>query len=251
MLNSFFMALSMFSRIPVPRIDFSKTNMKYILCFFPLIGAFSGIVQSILFVIMKRFDMNPVFISAVITAVPLIVTGGIHMDGFMDTSDARKSYGDREKKLKILSDPHIGAFSVISVIVYIVLYFGAVNALDFEGIVLFSKCFILSRCLSGLAGVSFKCAKREGLLFSFADSADSRFTKCVLLTVFVLCSVWIYFTHSIMGVAAVFVSVLVFAYYKHFAYKEFGGITGDLEGYFLQLCELMTVIVIAVTGKVF
>ena len=98
MLNSFFMALSMFSRIPVPRIDFSKTNMKYILCFFPLIGAFSGIVQSILFVIMKRCDMNPVFISAVITAVPLIVTGGIHMDGFMDTSDARKSYGDREKE---------------------------------------------------------------------------------------------------------------------------------------------------------
>ena len=38
-----------------------------------------------------------------------------------------------------------------------------------------------------------------------------------------------------MGVAAVFVSVLVFAYYKHFAYKEFGGITGDLEGYFFAV----------------
>ncbi len=98
MLNSFFMALSMFSRIPVPRIDFSKTNMKYILCFFPLIGAFSGIVQSVLFVIMKRFDMNPVFISAVITAVPLIVTGGIHMDGFMQIPPMQESHTETGKR---------------------------------------------------------------------------------------------------------------------------------------------------------
>ena len=251
MINSIFAAFAMYSRIPAPQAEWGEGKTDYAIGVLPLIGIIIGILYFVVFYIFNYFNIGVIFRSSAMLFVPFAITGGIHMDGFMDTSDARKSYGDREKKLKILSDPHIGAFSVISVIVYIVLYFGAVNALNFEGIVLFSKCFILSRCLSGLAGVSFKCAKREGLIFSFADSADSRFTKCVLLTVFVLCSVWIYFTHSIMGVTVVFASVLVFAYYKHFAYKEFGGITGDLEGYFLQLCELMTVIVIAVTGKIF
>lgn len=57
-------------------------------------------------------------------AVPLLVTGGIHMDGFLDTMDAVHSYGDRSRKLEILKDPHLGAFAVISFGVYMMLYLG-------------------------------------------------------------------------------------------------------------------------------
>ena len=37
-INSFFIALSMYSRIPVPRVDWEKENMRYAMCFFPMIG---------------------------------------------------------------------------------------------------------------------------------------------------------------------------------------------------------------------
>lgn len=57
--------------------------------------------------------------------LPVIVTGGIHVDGYMDTSDAIHSYGDREKKLSILKDSHIGAFAVIRLLVYSAVYFAA------------------------------------------------------------------------------------------------------------------------------
>ena len=59
------------------------------------------------------------------TAIPLIITGGFHADGFLDVSDSLCSYGSREKKLKILKDPHIGAFAVIRLAVYYLIYAAA------------------------------------------------------------------------------------------------------------------------------
>ena len=62
--------------------------------------------------------------AGILLAVPIFITGGIHMDGFMDTCDARASYGDREKKLAILKDTHTGAFAVIFGALYLILYGG-------------------------------------------------------------------------------------------------------------------------------
>ena len=67
-------------------------------------------------------------------AVPLLVTGGIHLDGFMDTTDARSSYGDMEKKLAILKDSHVGAFAVIGCSFYLILSAGAWSEIDANGI---------------------------------------------------------------------------------------------------------------------
>ena len=59
--------------------------------------------------------------------IPVAATGGIHLDGFADTSDALSSYGDREKKLAILKDPHCGAFAVIRLCGYFVAVFRALR----------------------------------------------------------------------------------------------------------------------------
>lgn len=42
------------------------------------------------------------------TLLPLIVSGGIHLDGLVDTADALYSRRETEKKLEILKDPHVG-----------------------------------------------------------------------------------------------------------------------------------------------
>ncbi|MCJ7855735.1 adenosylcobinamide-GDP ribazoletransferase [Lachnospiraceae bacterium NSJ-143] len=239
MLNSFFMALSMFSRLPVPEIDFKKANMKYALCFFPAVGLIIGFFQCLAYCFLIRLEFSKILISSVITVIPILITGGIHLDGFIDTSDARKSYAGTKKKLDIMSDPHTGAFGVICTLVYFVLYFGFIYEAGPECIYLFAKCFIISRCLSGIAAVSFKCAKKEGLLFTFSSSSDSDFTRGILTAVYFICSVWIVTKNGFAGVMCVLASGAVFVYYRYFSYKEFGGITGDLAGYFLQICELI------------
>ncbi len=58
------------------------------------------------------------------TLIPVFVSGGIHLDGFMDTMDALGSWGDKEKKLEILKDSHNGAFAVIGICCYFTVSLG-------------------------------------------------------------------------------------------------------------------------------
>lgn len=61
--------------------------------------------------------------AALILTVPYILTGFLHLDGFMDVSDALLSRRDKETKLRILKDSTVGAFSVISVVLLLLVEF--------------------------------------------------------------------------------------------------------------------------------
>ena len=125
LIGSFVIAFSMYSRIPMPRMDWTEERMRYALCFFPLIGAVIGAVEIATFALCEILGAGVLFRTCLLTAVPLLITGGIHMDGYLDVTDARHSYGEREKKLAILKDPHTGAFAIIGLGLYLLLYAGA------------------------------------------------------------------------------------------------------------------------------
>mgnify|MGYP002569317442 CR=1 FL=1 len=112
-------AFAMFSALPVPRIDWNERNMRYAMVAFPLIGAVIGA----LWCVCGALPLPDMLRAAGFCLIPVAVTGGIHLDGYADTSDALSSYGDREKKLDILKDPHCGAFAVIRLCSYFTLYF--------------------------------------------------------------------------------------------------------------------------------
>ncbi len=114
--------------------------------------------------------------------VPVWVTGGIHLDGYADTCDALSSYGDREKKLEILKDPHCGAFAVIRLCSYFAATFALCTCVQFTPRV--GRCWtlalVLERALSGLAVASFPMAKNTGLAHTFATAADKTAVRRVL-----------------------------------------------------------------------
>lgn len=85
----------------------------YIL-FFPFIGLVIGALSYLVGWAGGKFGFNPSFVSAVLVLVPVVVTGGIHVDGLLDTSDALSSWQERERRLEILKDSHAGAFAVIT-----------------------------------------------------------------------------------------------------------------------------------------
>lgn len=108
--------------------------------------------------------------AAVGAVLPLAISGGFHADGFMDTMDALHSYRDRERKLEILKDSHIGAFAVICFVMYDLIYLGAVSMItEKEQILVLAAGFFLSRTLSGIGVVSLRCAKTNGMLYQFAE----------------------------------------------------------------------------------
>ena len=136
------------------------------------------------------------------TAIPLAVTGGFHVDGFMDTMDAFHSYQPREKKLEILKDSHIGAFSVICLVLYELIYIGAYSEIDAvrqAGIV--AAGFFLSRCLSGIAAMTFPGAKKEGLLYMFTSKAHERAVKTALFLQTAAVAVLMLYLDGVTGVA--------------------------------------------------
>jgi adenosylcobinamide-GDP ribazoletransferase len=246
-LKSMIIAFSTYSKLPMPRVEWNEKNMKYSLIFFPFIGAVIGGLMCGWWQLSKTLGFGSFFQAAVALAIPVFISGGIHLDGFVDTADALSSYQPRERKLEILKDPHTGAFAVIALSIYLILYFGALTELkSLREYLLISFGFILSRALSGLSLVLFRSAKKEGLLYTFSSSAHRKVTGVVLGILILVCACSMVYVDRKGGITLLFAAGFVFWYYRQVSFKEFGGITGDLAGFFLQLCELVMVVFAAV-----
>lgn len=247
LLQSLIIAFSMYSRLPMPRIGWSEGGMKYALCFFPLIGAVIGAVVSGFWLLAGRIGLEPVTTACIGTALPLLVTGGIHMDGFLDTVDARSSCQDRQRKLEILKDPHTGAFAIIGCGIYLLFYVAVFAALKEEAFPAAAGIYVMTRALSGWSVVSFPKAKRDGLASTFAQGAQVRAVQTVMGLWAAAAAVFFWYTGGIFTMAALSVAaVSVLFWYYRMAMGEFGGMTGDLAGYFLQIAELVMLAVLVV-----
>lgn len=243
MWNSFKIAFSMYSKIPMPESEWTEENMSYAFIFFPWIGAVIGILTYGVF-IMKEWcagqgmGVSELTFTVALVILPIFITGGIHMDGFLDTQDALSSYQPKEKRLEILKDPHAGAFAIISCGVYLLCYMGIYSSMARRSALVVSLGFLLSRTLSGWSVLSFPQAKKKGLAATFSENARKRTVRIVLACYFAVLCVVMVMVGRITGVAAVIAAGLMFLYYYRMAVKKFGGVTGDLAGYFLQMCEI-------------
>ena len=169
--------------------------------------------------------------------LPLLLTGGIHLDGYADTCDALSSYGDRTKKLEILKDPHCGAFAVIRLCSYFVAYFALCCCVQFTPQVgaVWLLALVLERACSGYAVAAFPLAKNTGLAHTFATAADRTTVRRVLGCLSIVLAVALFALGG--GVLVLAAGVALWRYHR-VAVKQFGGITGDLAGWFLQKAEL-------------
>ena len=238
-LNSFFSALKMYSRIPCPQPQWKEENRRFSLCFFPAVG----LVIAALFLLWQQIcaalRIGGLLQGAVMMLIPLAMTGGFHMDGFCDVQDALSSCAPLEKKLEILKDPHIGAFAVIYAAAYLILQaalYGSITNLHTAGVIACG--FVLSRALSGLCAVFFRAAKREGSLQDFVVPADRRATITALSVTAGCTAALMLVISPLSGALSIGASVLCLVHYRTVCYRQFGGITGDCAGYFLQNCEL-------------
>ncbi|MFQ7292225.1 MAG: adenosylcobinamide-GDP ribazoletransferase [Monoglobales bacterium] len=241
MLKSMLIAFSMYSKIPVPKTEWNEKSMRYTMCFFPLVGVVIGALMYAAGTLILMADIKPVLKAAVMTVIPVMLTGGIHLDGFLDTMDAIGSWAPKEKRLEILKDSNSGAFAVIGGCVYFVLSLGIWSEMSLDMLKSAVPVFVLSRALSGLSVVSFPMAKNTGLAAMFSNSAHKRHVRIVMLLWIALTAACMVAINPLTGAAAVLCAAAVFAYYYFMSKKNFGGITGDLAGYFLQVCELVCI----------
>ena len=247
--KSLCIAFKTYSRIPMPEVEWNEKNMKYAVCFFPLIGAVIGAFEFLWRFLAGILSVNTILYGAIAALLPILITGAIHMDGFCDTVDALSSHQTKERMLEILKDSHAGAFAIIFGTAWMIVYFACFTQIaDYKSLWVIGFGFILSRSLSGLALVIFKNARKNGMLHAFSDTAGQRPVLFSMAAGIGISAILMILLGGWRGVIAVVVNGLVFLYYRILSYKKFGGITGDLAGCFLQLAELATAVVMALTA---
>ena len=246
--NSFKTAFAMFSRIPMPQADWDEENMRYMLCFFPWIGIVIGILTILLTNLMTNAGFNDTFSGAASALFVILITGGIHADGFIDTCDALSSWQERERRLEILKDPHVGAFGVIGACAAAVLFASSFSQIvrDSGSVRIMAAGYVLSRSLSGIGLLTLPKANKSGTLAAFSRSADERRVMIVLILYVGGIFAAMIAVHPVKGAAAFIAAIVAFLYYRRMALKYFGGTTGDLAGWFVCVCEVMQCFVLAV-----
>ena len=223
----------------MPAFTWDKETMRYMLCAFPLVGVLIGLGCWAWHAFGAVLGFPAMLQGLGLCLIPVFVTGGIHLDGYCDTWDAMASHGTPEKKREILKDPHMGAFAAIHLVIYLLAAFVFWTILPHYRPLPVMAVFFLSRSLSALAVATFPLHPGGGLAHSFADYADRKRTALVCglycaAAVLVLC-----LTGGLCMVPAV---AAVFLWYRFVVVKEFGGLSGDLAGWFLQEAELWMLI---------
>lgn len=249
LLESLVIAVSMYSKIPVPNVKWEEKNMRYAMCFFPVVGIILCGAEILLGHFLLSYGAGTIFFASVMTLLPLIVTGGIHMDGFMDTVDALGSLGDRDRKLEILKDPHAGAFAILGLACYLIFSVALWSEVTGKMLPAIGCGYVLSRSLSGLSVVTFSSASKSGLAKTFKDMADKKRACAVMVIWAAAGSSAMLFWGRVSGAAELLTAAVVFFFYKRMCDRQFGGITGDLAGYFLQVCELAMLTAIVFAGR--
>ena len=252
LLRSAAMAFSTFSRIPMPHFQWEQENMKWMLCFFPLVGVVIGACLVLWFFLGRWLGFSPLLMGAGLTFIPILVTGGIHLDGFCDVSDALASHAEPQRKREILKDSHVGAFAVIGLAVCLILYlvFATEVDLDLRTILLIAIMHVSSRCAAGFASIALPKAFDKGMLASQTQSADAKRSLVILfvsLLVCLACQLLICFWPALVMACC---ADLTFLYLWIMSKRQFEGMNGDQAGYFLQLAELVMLIALVLTQKV-
>ena len=249
LLRSVLLAFSMFSRLPVPKVAWEEENMRYMLAGFPLIGAVIGLGLFVWSRLCQGLGFNTILTATGLSLIPLAITGGIHLDGFCDTIEALSSHAQPSRKCEILKDPHIGAFAVMGLVAYLLLYFALCTELPLTPQILWllTCVHVLSRVLSAFSVVFFAKQSGSGSLRSFADAAQNAVVCPILYCLLVGCAAVLLAFSPVVGTLMLLSAGGCLAWLKSISIKEFGGMRGDLAGFFLQVFE-MTSLAILVLG---
>lgn len=250
LIESFVVGMSMYSKIPMWKVEWNEKNMKYALCFFPVVGAVIGACVYFLGTFLLEMGYTKSLFGGAMTLLPILISGGIHMDGFMDTMDARSSYGDRERKLEILKDSHAGAFAVLGLGCYLVWSMAIWSEGGRNDLLVLAFVYMMSRALSGYSIVCFPPARKNGLGKTFQAGADKRIVSLAMILWFCVSAAGMICFGGLRGGLGAVTALLVFGYYYWFSQKEFGGMTGDLAGYFLEICELAVTTAVILLGGI-
>lgn len=238
------MAFSMFCAIPCPFHAWRDELRGASTLFLPVVGAFIGALWMAASYVLEVLAA-PVFIcAAVMCAYPILITGGIHMDGFLDVTDAVKSWRDVDEKRRILKDPHVGSFAVINCALYIMAEF-ALFASAKDGANMLSLLFIPTASRAAAAFAVTVLRPMAHSEYAGAHKHGVKRSHIIVTVVEIIVCISGAFLCGVDCGAASSATVAGYAAASFCAFRSLDGMSGDVSGYALVIGELCGVAVFA------
>ncbi len=228
-IDGFFMAWGMFLAIPCPLHRWNENARCHMLSCLPLVGLIVGIVWCGSAYLLRGC---PVAIRAlVLCAVPWLMTGFLHLDGYMDVCDAILSRCDLATRQKILKDSHCGAFAVICIALLILAQWCAFHSSgEFHPFTLL-LIPVASRCCASIA---------VSLLPPMGSSqyAAMKSEKAFLILPILLFAATLIVAWLLCRSIAPLMTAIVYWLGVWHGYRQLGGMNGDISGFALTIAEL-------------
>lgn len=202
-----------------------SAHLEHSLIYFPFVGLLIGILLAAVNA-MFSLMLPSIAVAAIIMVVLIVITGGLHWDGFIDSCDALFVPRDREERLRILKDPHVGAFGLLGGLCAFISYFAFIAALPAE---LRTPVLILlpvvGRWIMLLAMAFFPYAREAGMGTLFGKRTPGTM---IAASSFALAVAYVVMGTNflVLTLAAVTVTMAVAYLIK----RQLGGLTGDIYG---------------------
>ena len=255
--RSIIIMMSIYTKIPMPSVEWKEENLKYVLTVFPLSGLYIGLLEAVWMIAGIILRIHEPLYAAIACAVPLLINGGIHLDGLADTADACASHSSPQKRRDILKDPHTGAFGAAAVVIYEILTFGlfseiftfkgAGNIWLIPGLMLI--CFTVPRMMTQIAASVFSPAASEGMLYTLTSAANNRVNLITAVELLAVCTALVWLLQGMAAVVYIVAMLLVFLFFSNMVLRQFEGISGDLCGWLLKVSEVAMLASVIVTLK--
>lgn len=252
LITGFFMAWGNFLTLPCPLKRWDNDLKNYMLGFLPSVGLIIGLIWAGVSLLLAVLPIPFLVTAFLLTMVPFVLSGFLHLDGFMDCCDAILSRRPLEERQRILKDSHTGAFAVISVVFLLMGFHAFFSSALSISIDFVDLCLIpaVSRSASGLnvllrqpMGTS-QYAKGEGA----SDSKQKKKASAIILVQLILFSAagLLLASQPLYTLAVTGVTFLGAQLAVALACRQLGGMNGDIAGFGIVWGELLGVLALAV-----
>lgn len=239
-LRGFLIALTFLTRLPLPapKVEVSSEEFSRSYRYYPLVGLVIGLL---LWLLAKALTLYfpPIVVGAFLLVAELMLTGGLHLDGFMDSMDGLLSARSPERILEIMKDSHIGAHACMALTGLLLLKFSLLASLTSTQFSILLVMPMLSRWVFQIGVVGFPYARSQGLGKGIHETTHWIAFLCsggvVLGISFILA--------GFAGLIAFGICVITVTLWAARISSLLGGLTGDLYGAIIELSEVVCLLV--------
>ncbi|MFF0829854.1 adenosylcobinamide-GDP ribazoletransferase [Brevibacillus sp. NPDC003359] len=240
-MNAFLHAISFFTRIPVPCLRPSEEAWRKSVNWYPAVGLVIGLL--LWGVYQAGLLLFSPWLAAVLTLVAWVyVTGGLHLDGWMDLADGLGSARPRERILEIMKDSRVGAMGVLAAIMLLLIKAGAVAELAHPGwgsFLIVAPVAARTHVLLSIKLWSYLSADKG---IGNGISAGLSVSSIIVSYIVLFAAGW--YLGGVQVITAIFLSLVFALLFSRSVAKKLGGLNGDCYGAVIESSEAVVLLVL-------